>query len=226
MICDTLVDPLRLYCIEIYFRWLIHIEKVPATTCWKGFIRSICILALLDCVSRANAVSRAPDSCRPLLSVVVRKTRCFSETIRRITAKFSGKVAIRHISRPFFFRFFKILDFLILTIFFFVFVNMGPCGSENFKTLLLPQFILPSQSLVAPTVGVHNELWWPEWPQLWFFFNQTFYKNKHLCDSSHKSYYLAFWKFKFKVFFFFKEEIFINMGDYGSGNFKRLLLLQ
>ncbi len=40
----------------------------------------------------------------------------------------------------FFFFFWKFFDFQIFTIFFFVFVNMGPYGSQNFKTLLLPQF--------------------------------------------------------------------------------------
>ncbi len=60
-------------------------------------------LALLDCVSRANAVARA--SVRP--SSV---KRVFSETVKQINAKFCEKVAIRHISRPFF-PFLKILDF-------------------------------------------------------------------------------------------------------------------
>ncbi len=59
----------------------------------------LAFLALLDCVSRANAVARA--------SVV---KRVFSETVKRINAKFCGKVAIRHISRTFF-PFLKILDF-------------------------------------------------------------------------------------------------------------------
>ncbi len=71
-------------------------------------------LALLDCVSRANAVARAsivrPSVRRPSVKPV------FSETVKQINAKFCGKVAIHHISRPFF-PFLKILDFLILTIF-------------------------------------------------------------------------------------------------------------
>ena len=50
-------------------------------------------LALLDCVSRANAV--APAS---VVVVVVRKT----ETIKRINANFGGQVAVHHISRPLF----------------------------------------------------------------------------------------------------------------------------
>ncbi len=87
----------------------------------------ISFLALLDCVSRANAVARG---------AVVRPSvkRVFSETVKQIDAKFCGKVAIHHISRPFF-PFFKILNFWILTIVF-GFVNYG---RESFKTLLLPQ---------------------------------------------------------------------------------------
>ncbi len=43
--------------------------------------------------------------------------RVFSEAVQQINAKFCGKVAIHHISRPFF-PFLKNLDFWILTIFF------------------------------------------------------------------------------------------------------------
>ncbi len=98
-------------------------------------------LALLDCVSRANAVAQA--------SVVRRSSvKCvFSETVKQINAKFCGKVAIHHISRPFF-SVFKNFEFLNFNELFFIFVNMAPYGSENFKTLLLLQ--------------------------LRFFFNQTF----------------------------------------------------
>ncbi len=49
-------------------------------------------LALLDCVSRANAVAQS--------------VKCvFSETVKRMpnaNAKFCGKVPIHHVSRPFF----------------------------------------------------------------------------------------------------------------------------
>ena len=62
--------------------------------------------------------------------------RVFSETIKGINAKFSGKVAVYHISRQFF-SFLKILNFWILT--FFIFINIGPYGNENFKTLLILQ---------------------------------------------------------------------------------------
>ena len=44
-------------------------------------------LALLDCVSTANAVARASVK------------RIYSATVKQINAKFCGKVAIRHISR-------------------------------------------------------------------------------------------------------------------------------
>ncbi len=60
-------------------------------------------LALLDCVSRANAVARA-SVVRPSVK------RVFSETVKQINAKLCGKVAIHYISRLFF-PFFKILDF-------------------------------------------------------------------------------------------------------------------
>ncbi len=52
-------------------------------------------LALLDCVSRANAVARASIR-RPSVKCV------FSETVKQINTKFCGKVAIHHISRLFF----------------------------------------------------------------------------------------------------------------------------
>ncbi len=71
---------------------------LPVKSHWLEF------LALLDCVSRANAVAQVS---------VVRPSsvkRVFSETIQQINAKFCGKVAIHHISRPFF-PFLKILDF-------------------------------------------------------------------------------------------------------------------
>ncbi len=53
------------------------------------------LLALLDCVSRANAVARASVIVPPSI------TRVFSETIKRINTNFYGKVALRHISRLF-----------------------------------------------------------------------------------------------------------------------------
>ena len=58
----------------------------------------VTFLALLDCVSRANAVARASVK------------RVFSETVKQINVKFCGKVAIHRISRQLF-PFLKILDF-------------------------------------------------------------------------------------------------------------------
>ncbi len=42
------------------------------------------------------------------------------------------------------FGIFEILKIEILMHFFFVFLNMGPYGSQNFKTLLLPQISFES----------------------------------------------------------------------------------
>ena len=39
---------------------------------------------------------------------------------------------------------FEILSFWFFTIFFFVFINVGPYGSQNFRTLLLPQITFES----------------------------------------------------------------------------------
>ncbi len=61
----------------------------------------------------------------------------FWETIKKSNATYCGKAAVHRISKPFF-PFFKILDCWILTNFFFIFINMGPYGSENFKMVLLP----------------------------------------------------------------------------------------
>ena len=52
------------------------------------------LLALLDCVSRANAVARESVVRCPSVK------RIFSETVKQINAKFCGKVATHHISRP------------------------------------------------------------------------------------------------------------------------------
>ena len=101
-------------------------------------------LALLDCVSRANAVAQAavvrPFVRRPSF----RKTRCL-----RIRQANQCQILWKGSYPPYLqttFCVFKILDFWSLTNF--NSVNMGPYGSENFQTLLLLQ--------------------------LQFFFNQTF----------------------------------------------------
>ncbi len=77
----------------------------------------IAFLALLDCVSVRPSVKRA-----------------FSETFKQINAKFCGKVAIHHISRPFF-SVFKHFGFLNFNIFIsFSLTWMGP----GTYTLFLP----------------------------------------------------------------------------------------
>ncbi len=72
----------------------------------------------------------------------------FWETAKQINAKFCGKVAtistkrfqrILHFFLFLFFFFFK-FGFLNFSELFFIFVNIGPHGSENFKTLLILQF--------------------------------------------------------------------------------------
>ncbi len=70
----------------------------------------------------------------------------FSEISSWLPAKLYAKLPIHHISRPFL-SFFKICNFLfkIFMAFFFSLSlpgNMGPYGSQNFKTLLLPQALL------------------------------------------------------------------------------------
>ncbi len=80
--------------------------------------------------------------------------------------------------------------------FFFLFLNMGPYGSENFKTLLLLQIVAKSFQT------------FPEFSYQW----------------SSQNYFWDFWNFEnwnFNNIFFF-----INMGPYGSKYFKTLLLLQ
>ncbi len=58
----------------------------------------------------------------------------FSEITAWIQDQFYGELPIRHIS---YFFLLNIFAFHFFTIFFFVFVNMGPYGSKNFKTLLI-----------------------------------------------------------------------------------------
>ena len=99
--------------------------KLPAHNIPRPLFGFLFFLALLDCVSRAIAV--APSSVRP--SSI---KRVFSETVKGINAKSCGKVAIHHISRPFF-PILKILDFLILTIFFLFSLTWNPMGVKISK---------------------------------------------------------------------------------------------
>ena len=80
---------------------------------------------------------------------------------------------------------------------FFVFANMGPYGSNNFKTLLLLQITAESFET------------FPKFSEQW----------------SSQKLHLAIWYFKnwnFNDFCF----VFVNMGPSGSENFKTLLLLE
>ncbi len=78
---------------------------------------------------------------------------------------------------------------------FFMFVNIGPYGSQNFKMLLLPQSLLNSFKLCL----------------------------NFLLSGSHNSTILDFWNFDFFDFSGILF-VFVNMGPYGSQNFKTLLL--
>ncbi len=98
---------------------------------------------------------------------------------------------------PDFFHFWKKKFFLYFLGIFFIFVNMGPYGSQNFKTLLLPQISFESFQFFSEI----SSQW--SWQKYCFGF-------------------LKFWVFDFSGILF----VFINMGPYGSQNFKTLLLLQ
>ena len=92
------------------------------------------------------------------------------------------------------------MDFPFFQHLFYVFVNMGPYWSKNFKTLLLPQIVLNLFEL---------------------FLN-------FLLSGPNKSTILDFLKFRFTIFHDFCF-VFINMRQYGSKifkNFKMLLLPQ
>ncbi len=86
----------------------------------------------LDFVSRATVVA---DS---RLSAVRPTTQVSQKPLHGSMPDFV-KSYLSAISPELFFSFFKIFDFQIFTIFCFLFINMGPYGSQNFKTLLLPQ---------------------------------------------------------------------------------------
>ncbi len=87
------------------------------------------ILALLDYVSRAHEIEIRPSSVRPSVSSII------SEVIAWISLKLRLWLHLGHMPRNFFMIFLRI---------FFVFVNMGPYGSQNVQTLLLPQIAFES----------------------------------------------------------------------------------
>ncbi len=112
---------------------------------------------------------RRPTSLRPSIN------SGFSETAAWIQAKFYGKLHTRHISRQFFF-FWQFFTFEILTIFFFVFVNMGQYGSKSFKRyfshsltrfqpsfminmLVMGQYRLLPFLLICQYLQIFNILW-------------------------------------------------------------------
>ncbi len=104
-------------------------------------------LSLLDYVSRAHEIEIRPSSVRPS----VRRpsvTSITTEVTAWIAFKFQLWLPLVHMSS---FHFF----FLFFRIFFFVFVNMGPYGSQNFKTLILPQISFES----FQTVYIDCTLW-------------------------------------------------------------------
>ncbi len=78
-----------------------------------------------------------------------------------------------------------------------VFVNMGPYGSQKFKTLLLPQISFESFQTFSEISS--------QWSSQKYCFG-----------------FLKFWVFDFSGILFF----FVDMGPYGSQNFKTLLLPQ
>ncbi len=84
---------------------------------------------MLDSVSRANAVAQGPS---PVACPSVK--RVFSETMKQINAKVCGEVATHHISKPFLFLF-QTFRFFIFNEHLFIFINMEPYESENFKSL-------------------------------------------------------------------------------------------
>ncbi len=94
--------------------------------------------------------------------------------------------------------FFLFCFFSILLWIYFVFGNMGPYGSENFKTQLLPQITFESF--------------------------QTFSEiSSQLSSQKYCFGFLTFWVLDFSFFFVFVK---LNMGPYGRQNFKTLLLPQ
>ncbi len=82
-----------------------------------------CTAELLSWRGRSASIGR-PTVVSPSVDIV------FSETVKLIDTKFYWQVPIYHISRTCF-------CFLKFTIFFFVFVNIGPYGNTNFKRHLL-----------------------------------------------------------------------------------------
>ncbi len=118
-----------------------------------------------------------------------------SEATAWIAFKFQLWLPLGHMPRHFFhFWKKKFLDFLGIL---FVFVNMGPYGRQNFKTLLLPQISFES----FQTFSEISSQW----------------SSQEYCFG-----FLKFWVFDFSGILF----VFVNMVPYGIQNFKTLLFPQ
>ncbi len=99
-------------------------------------------LALLDYVSRAHEIEIRPSSVRPS-SVVRLWHRLSLKFLHGLLSNFSCGF-LWTICPDFFFFFIFEKNFFDFLGFFFVFVNMGPYESQNFKTLLLLQISFES----------------------------------------------------------------------------------
>ncbi len=116
--------------------------KVLTTVFPHHFLLFFRFLALLDYVSRAHEIEIHPSSIRPSVRPSVRGIDylwsycmdCFQISVVASPRPYAQTIFS-------FFKKKKKFDFLG---FFFIFVNMGPYGSQNFKTLLLPQIIFES----------------------------------------------------------------------------------
>ena len=93
-------------------------------------------------------------------------------------------------------------------------MKISKCYSSLVNLVLVAMRLKNCQSDYKPCSLTHSKCYsYKSPPQLWFFFNQTFSKNslwessqkllflKIPCESPHKSYFLAFWNFKFQIFF-------------------------
>ncbi len=114
------------------------------------------ISALLDYVSRAHEIEiRLLSVCRPSMSQLSRNL------IHKFLSKFHLWLLLDYLQRHFFI--FKkngvVVDFLRI---FFVFVNMGPYGSENFKMLLPYKSLLKAFKLFLNILsnGPHKTTVW------------------------------------------------------------------
>ncbi len=129
------------------------------TNCVKTHLQDR-LLALLDYVSRAHEIEIHQSSLvRPSVASII------SEVTAWISFKFHLWLPLGHMPRCFFQKFF--FDFLRI---FFIFVNMGPYGSQNIKMLLLPQITFAS----FQTFSVISE-WSSQKVLFWIFEIRVYY---------------------------------------------------